>query len=173
MYQSTSLNRFRRLVLVAGIVAGVAVPAAGAVTRPPDVQDAATGTLTAQISPPDVQDAAAVLHGTVQGLTADGLRLQAIAQAYGEQQPAVPDVFERYASTHPYGSGLSETFSVSRPPDVADAALTARYSTPVQSTGDFNWGDWGIGIGSGLGLVLLCGAGLASSRHVRQRVRTA
>ena len=109
MYQSTSLNRFRRLVLVAGIVAGV----------------------------------------------------------------AVPDVFERYASTHPYGSGLSETFSVSRPPDVADAALTARYSTPVQSTGDFNWGDWGIGIGSGLGLVLLCGAGLASSRHVRQRVRTA
>jgi len=173
MYQSTSLNRFRRLLLVAGIVAGAAVPSAGALTRPPDVQDAATATLTAQLSPPDVQDAAAVLHGTVQGLTADGLRLQAIAQTYQQQQPVVPDAFERYASAHPYGSGLSEAFSVSRPPDVADAALAAQYNAPVQSSTDFDWGDWGIGIGSGIGMALLLGAGLVTSRQVRQRIRTA
>ncbi len=197
MYPSTSLNRFRRLVLVAGIVAGVAVPTAGAVTRPPDVQDSASA-----------------LHSTVQGLKADGLRLQAVAQAYQQAQPAAPDVFERYASAHPfgtglsstesgvtrppdvqdaasgssvavpdvieryatahpYGSGLSETSSVSRPPDVADAALAAQYGTPIQSSSDFSWGDWAIGIGSGVGLALLFGAGLVTGRQVRQRVRTA
>jgi hypothetical protein len=130
MFESTSLTRFRRLLVVAGIVAGVAVPAAGAVSRPPDVRDAATTT-------------------------------------------ALPDVFERYAAAHPYG-GLSEsTVTLSRPPDVVDAALAVQYGATVPAGSGFQWDDWAIGIGSGLGLVVLCGVAFLTSRQLRHRVQTA
>jgi hypothetical protein len=125
--------RLRRLLLVGAIVAGIAVPAAAAVGRPPDVRDAA-------------------LRATV----------------------AVPDAFERYAAAHPYGAGLqSGPESVPRPPDISDAALTVQYGSGSQSSTGFNWGDWAIGIGSGFGLVLLLGAGLAAVRQFRHDVRTA
>ena len=52
--------------------------------------------------PPDVRDAAASVQGTV------------------------PDVFERYAAAHPFGSALS----VARPPDVADAASAVAADVP-------------------------------------------
>jgi hypothetical protein len=72
---STFLIRFRRLLLLGAVVVGVAVPTAGAVVRPPDVQDAASsiaGTVVG--TPPDVQDAAAGLHSAPTGITADALR---------------------------------------------------------------------------------------------------
>ena len=151
MHTSTTLTRFRRLLVVGAVVAGAIVPAATAVGRPPDVQDTASAALLAQLSPPDVRDAAA------------------------GSSVIVPDVIERYASAHPYGSGLLQQVSVPRPPDVADAALTAQYGSASisTSTGGFNWGDWAIGIGSGIGMALILGAGLVTSRQVRQRVRTA
>jgi len=44
---------------------------------------------------------------TSQSLAAPGLRWQAIAKAHQENRQApVPDVFERYAASHPYGAGL-------------------------------------------------------------------
>jgi len=185
MKPSTYLIRFRRLLLLGAVVAGVAVPAAGAVVRPPDVQDAANSLYaTTQGLKADglrMEGIAQVyrqvqLAPTAAGMKAEGERLQGIAQVYQQLQP-VPDVFERYAAAHPNGRDLvgpsTPSAQVSRPPDVADAALTAQYGSSVQSSTDFDWGDWAIGIGSGIGLALLAGTGLVTGRQFRQRLRTA
>ena len=181
---TTYLNWFRRLLVLGAVVAaGVITASAGAVGRPPDVQDAATAGQSTDVStPPDVQDFATALHQTPagviadglrlqgeaevykqlesvqgyptqQGLKADGLRLQGEAQVYQQLQDG-PDVFERYAAAHPYGRGLS----------VSSA-----------STSDgFDWSDWGIGIGVGAGIALILGAGLIMGRQLKHRgVQTA
>jgi hypothetical protein len=120
MKSSTYLTWLRRLIVLGAVVAGTVASTAGAVVS----------------RPPDVQDAAATLHFTSAGLKADGLRLQGIAQAYKQvQSVSVPDVFERYATAHPYGNGLTSASTsstlVSRPPDVSDAAANATQSTVV------------------------------------------
>ncbi|HZT44841.1 MAG TPA: hypothetical protein VFA24_01570 [Gaiellaceae bacterium] len=191
MFKSTTLTRFRRHLLVAAVAAAAIVPAAGAVTRPPDVQDTASANLAAQLSPPDVRDAAlrtsvvvpdvferyAAAHPFGSGLSSLEVAVSRppdVQDAALGSSVAIPDAIERYAAAHPYGTGLSSSEAVvSRPPDVADAALTAQYGTVGGSTTSFDWGDWAIGIGSGIGMALLLGAGLATSRQVRQRVRTA
>ena len=156
------------------------------------MQDAASSNLVAQLSPPDVRDAAlqtqtaapdvleryAATHPFGTALLSANLeatRPPDVQDAAVGSSVTVPDVIERYASAHPYASGLPQQGSVPRPPDVTDAALTAQYSSRSVSgsTGGFNWGDWAIGIGSGLGMALILGAGLVTSRQVRQRVRTA
>jgi hypothetical protein len=70
---------------------------------------------------------------TPQGLRADGLRYQRMAQVY---------------------KGME--------------------SAPVSGGGSsFSWNDWAIGIGTGIGLALLLGAGLLVGRHQRHRVQPA
>jgi hypothetical protein len=186
-----TLIRFKRLLLLGAVVAGAIVPAAGAVGRPPDVQDTASANLAAQINrPPDVRDAA--LGSTV--AAADVVERYAATHSRGtglsttqsivSQPPdirdtaisltaAAPDVVERFAIAHPYGFGLSSTSSVSRPPDIGDTALAVQYGPAASSSTAFDWGDWAIGIGSGVGLALLLGACLLMSRQLRHRVRTA
>jgi len=146
---------FRRLLVLGAVVAaGVMTTTAGAVGRPPDVQDTASALSTSDVnSPPDVQDFATAVHQSTAGVIADGLRLQGEAQVYkqlenyqaalgrkadglrlqGEAQvyqqlQNIPDVFERYAVAHPYGQGVpgSSSTIVSRPPDVSDAAQSAQ-----------------------------------------------
>lgn len=255
MKSSTYLTWFRRLLLLGAVVAGTAASAAGAVSRPPDVRDAAaalhvtpqglkadglrwqgiakvyeqigqasmpdaidryasnhlysqgvtaSATESTLVSrPPDVQDAATALHVTSQGLKADGLRLQGIAQAYQQSgQTPIPDAFERYATAHPYGglssatesrlvsrppdvqdaaSGLNAVAEVGRPPDIADAVgegpyigtLQPRPATHVSQSQSFDWGDYAIGLGSGMGLILLLGGGLTIGRQRRHHVQTA
>jgi hypothetical protein len=191
MHTSTTLIRFRRLLVVSAVLAGAIVPAAAAIDRPPDVQDTAGAALVAQLSPPDVRDAAlrtqnaapdvleryAASHPFGTALLSanfEATRPPDVRDAAAGSSVIVPDVIERYASAHPYGGGLLQQVSVPRPPDVTDAALTAQYGSGSisGSTSGFNWGDWAIGIGSGIGMALILGAGLAS-RQVRQRVRTA
>ena len=219
---STYFNWFRRLLILGAVVATGALASTAAAMQ----QDAATtNTATAEVvRPPDVQDTATALYTTAAGLKADGLRWQGIAKTYeGVQQSssyptalglkaegmrlqgtaqvyrnvqAGPDAFERYAASHPYGTGISLTESfvprppdvqdvsaglgdtsssssiISRPPDVQDAALAAQSSTTGQSD-SFSWNDWGIGIGTGMGLVLLLGIGFVTSRQHRHGVQTA
>jgi len=207
MKSSTYLNWLRRLIVLGAVVAGIAVPAAGAFNgSPPDVRDAADSIAGTSVgSPPDIQDAAAALHftsagltadglrlqgtaqvykqlelakngPTPQGLKADGLRLQGIAQVYKQIQPASgSDVFERYATAHPYGTGLSQVASstlVTRPPDVTDAAQAVRYGVTVNQSSGFDWGDYAIGIGSGMGLILILGSGVVVGRQRRHRPLT-
>jgi hypothetical protein len=238
MKGSNYLEWFRRLLVLGAVVAAGAMAAtAGAVGRPPDVQDAATVGSTDVGTPPDVRDAATALYTTSAGIMADGLRWQGISRTYQQLQPesnfpttlgmradglrlqgmvqvyqdlqATPDAFERYATAHPYGNGLSVVAaSVSRPPDVADAA-TASTATPdvferraanypygsglsvsealvsrppdvtdaalsvetqvSSSSVGFDWNDWGIGIGTGMGLALILGGGLLVGRQFRHR----
>jgi hypothetical protein len=181
MKSPTYLIWLRRLIVLGAVVAGTMASTAGAFT---DVRDTGGSIGQAYLgSPPDVVDIAATAN------------------------LAVPDVLERYATAHPYGSGLSlsapSTVSspssstlvsrppdvsdaasaaqstgvdritlVSRPPDVSDAALAAETGSLSQSSG-FHWGDWAIGIGTGMGLIILLAAGLAMGRQVRQPVQTA
>jgi hypothetical protein len=69
----------------------------------------------------------------------------------------------------------SSTTSVSRPPDVTDAAFTVQSGSgsSVSQSGGFAWGDWAIGLGSGMGLALLLGVGLVVARQYRHRVQPA
>jgi hypothetical protein len=195
MNTSTCLRRFSRLLILSVSIAGASASgAAGAVGRPPDVSDAATANATV----PDVFERYTATH------------------PYGG---ALPDVFERYAAAHPYGSGLStrdvqppdirdtataivgpspversiaqerarhgdpavfgpgsSTAQLSpvvvRPPDVRDAAEAA--TTASTGGGDrFDWGDYAIGIGSGIGLSLLLAGALGAGLQRRGRVQTA
>lgn len=197
MKGSGYLNWMRRLIVLGAVVAGVTAASAGAM-RPVEIGGTPTGNTnlpTVVSRPPDVSDVAARLSPTTafglradgqrlqavalayenasraQGVKADGLRYQAIAQAYRDStQVSAPDAFERYASAHPYGLGVASgtEVSVPRPPDVADAAVTAAQGggSVIQTSG-FDWTDWAIGIGTGLGLVLLLGIGFAMSRQMR------
>lgn len=158
MKRSIPLDRPVKALVVAALTALALASAAGAqslVGSPPDVRDAAA----ARVALPDVLERYAAAHPFGSGI---GI--------------SAPDVFERYAAAHPYGAGASSAIQptlVSRPPDVQDAAQTALTVSLTRPSG-FSWGDWAIGIGSGLGIaVLLAGVlGLAMSRQRRQRVLT-
>jgi hypothetical protein len=105
---------------------------------------------------------------------------------------SVPDAFERYAAEHPFGRGVSQPadvqdraqppdvqdkaaalatgHGVSRPPDVQDtAAAILETPTAVSHPESFDWNDWAIGIGTGLGLALILGCGLLMGRQLRHR----
>jgi hypothetical protein len=105
-------------------------------------------------SPPDVQDAAAALHTTPEGLKADGLRWQGIAQVYQHQQSVAAPALRPDDKAGPLGVGEPT-------------------SAPVSGGSRFHWDDWAIGIGTGMGLALLLGAGLLAGRQHRHRVQPA
>lgn len=110
----------------------------------------------------------------------------------GTQQAAVDgsDVISRYLTSHPavvrpddragirgVGNPLAvqqgSSGVVLRPPDVSDAAEAAR-AVSLTSSGGFHWGDYGAGVGSGIGLILLLAGGLmARPVFRRQRTQTA
>lgn len=151
MTNSISLIWSRRLLVLAAVVAAATASTAVAGGRPPDVQDAATANLVTLISrPPDVRDAASATTA------------------------AAADAFERYAASHPFGTGLSSVSAVvSRPPDIEDTALAVRYgSVSATATNAFDWSDWAIGIGSGIGLVLFLAGALLMGRQLRHRPQT-
>jgi hypothetical protein len=149
------LNWFRRLLVVGAVVAGATASVAGAYVPQPDGDVTTNASVPAVVSrPPDVQDAVTALHSTPAGLKAEGMRLQGIAQAYRQSQADSATV-------------------VSRPPDISDTALSVQYGSVTQSSTGFDWGDWAIGIGSGLGVALLLGCCFLMARQLRHRVQTA
>jgi hypothetical protein len=159
---SSNLNRFTKVLVLGAFVAGAAAPAAGAVGRPPNISDSASSLAGSYVgSPPDVRDAAAHL--------------------------TVPDAFERYTASHPYGKGVSSPQQVGIPfytPEMLAAHFDreARLYQPrpaVPAVSDtavsngFDWSDWAIGLGSGIGLILALGGAFAISRQWLHRVQTA
>ena len=164
MKSSTRLLRLTQTLILGAVVAGTAATVANALPVV-DVGDA-VGTQSNVSTQQGVKADGLRLQGiahayqqsqagsfsTSQGLRADGLRLQGIAHAYPQSQPAL-DVLERFAASHPYGAGL-------------------RTVSPTSSS-RFDWGDYAIGIGSGMGLILVLAGGLAMGLHRRHSVQTA
>ena len=158
---STYFNCFRRFLILGAVVAtGAFASTAGAMPQDAGTTNSATADV---VRPPDVQDSATALYTTQAGLKADGLRWQGIAKTYGDIQQsssyptalglkaegmrlqgtaqvyqnvqAGPDAFERYAASHPYGTGVSLTESfVPRPPDVQDVAAGLGDTSSASST---------------------------------------
>jgi hypothetical protein len=199
MTPSTYPTRLIRMLVLGAIVAGTVTSVAAAIPIVDnDVAATQAGFPTAEGLKADglrLQGMAQVYKQiqpatgfpTAQGLRADGLRLQGMAQVYKQVQPA-PDVFERYAAGHPYGVQLSSVTGsrVASPanapvPDVLERYATAHpYGVGVSSASGsgnessrFSWGDYGIGIGSGIGLIVLLAGGLAMAWQRRHRVQTA
>jgi hypothetical protein len=182
MSPTTTLIRLKRLLLVGAVVAGAVVPAAQAVDRPPDVQDTASAPTA---SAPDVFERYAAIHQslvsqpdirdtslTLRGMADLAVRPPDVQDTAISLAASAPDVVERFAIVHPDGLGVSSA-SVSRPPDISDTALAVQYGTVTQSSASFDWGDWAIGIGSGMGIALLLGAALLMARQLRRPVQAA
>ncbi len=187
------LNWFRRLLVVGAVVAGATASVAGAYVPQPDGDVTTNASVPAVVSrPPDVQDAVTALHSTPAGLKAEGLRLQGLAQAYAQGYAHTYRQSESASIGSPTSLGLkaegmrlqgiaqayrqSQADSatvVSRPPDISDTALSVQYGSVTQSSTGFDWGDWAIGIGSGLGVALLLGCCFLMARQLRHRVQTA
>jgi hypothetical protein len=173
MKRSNYLIWFRRLVVLGAVVAGLTASAAGAVPM---------------LDPQDTPANPVVSHTTPQGLHADGLRWQAIAKAYQQSRQApVPDVFERYAASHPYGQAafareigteriVDDSFRDPTPivtpagDRIVDDSFRDAPTTVSPTSGDngLDWSDFGIGAGAMLGLALLVsglGLGALAMRH--------
>ena len=177
MTSSTHLIRLTRVLLVGALTAGAGASIALAAPMAPD---GGYGTEASYSTPQGlradglrlqaiarayqqsrgISSAVQTTHSTPQGLTADGLRLQAIAHTYQQSRGLSPV------------SVTSGATSVSRPPDVSDAAESVG-TVSVSQSGGFDWADWGIGIGSGMGAALLLAIGLVTGRQRRHRVQTA
>jgi hypothetical protein len=170
MNASTYRMRMVQALVLAMAAAGTAASAAEAsVGRPPDVRDTAAAVN------------AAVPHGSdriSRYRTSSGFvtRPPDVADAAAAASAASPDAIERYAAAHPHGRGLSSPTGstvVGRPPDISDAAEAAR-AVSVTSSAGFHWGDFGAGVGTGIGsIVLLVGCWMVRPLLRRQRAQTA
>ena len=99
--------------------------------------------------------------------TATGGNYSVTTTTLASRPPDIQDTAASVKAATPAGSTL-----VSRPPDVTDTALASQSSSSSQLNG-FNWSDWGIGIGTGMGLALLLSSVFVISRQLRHRVQPA
>jgi hypothetical protein len=122
---SSSLNWFRRLIVLGAVIAGATAASAGAMVPTDGGGSTAVQGSTALGLKADgmrLQGIAQVYKSlsndsfpTAQGLRAEGQRLTGIAHVYQTLQPvAVPDVLERYAAAHPYGAGTAAAVGTER-----------------------------------------------------------
>lgn len=138
-------NNLMRWLILALALAGFSATAAQAGTRPNNpARTLAVGSQRAAIDTSDVVS---------RYLRSHSIRPSDRAGSLGANSAYVPspDVFERYASAHPYGVGLG--------------------AAPVAVSDGFRWGDYGAGVGTGIVIVLLLAGGLLAT-PTRRRHRT-
>lgn len=144
---TTQKDLIRPLVLALALAAFSAT-AAQAGTRPND--RAGTLGLDSQRIVGDTSDVVSRYLRSHSTRPSDRTRSLGVIRAY----VPTPDVFERYASAHPYGVGLA--------------------ATSVTASDGFRWGDYGAGVGTGIVVVLLLAGGvLATPMGRRQRTQPA
>jgi hypothetical protein len=170
---------------VSDVASGLSATPATIVSRPPDVQDAAAA-LHTMVAGPEAAGLQGIartweheLHSpatssqypTPAGLKADGLRYQGIAPTW-----------EQAMAQHPTpalspGDRIDQIVSQERGRHGDFRVFGSSLSTPAHVStargNGFDWDDWAIGIGTGLGLALLLGGGIMVGRQQRQRVRPA
>ena len=173
----SSLNWFKRLIVLGAVVA-----AASASTAAAGVMIDAGGPVVQGPTPLGLKADGMRLQGmaevykslsnapTAQGLRADGLRLTGIAQVYQQLKPqAAPDVFERYVASHPSGAGVAAAPGTERIVDGYFRDAPTVVASPTTGNG-LDWGDFGIGAGAMFGLAALVaalGVGAVAARHHR------
>jgi hypothetical protein len=160
---STYLNWFRRLLLLGAVVAGIAAPAAGAVLETRDSGSVA-GTQSTSLGVAD--------DGTL--LSRASAAYQSSAGAASELSP-VDRIIAQERGRHA-DLGLFGTQSPSHATQGFSLGVPVEYlAQPAPSSGGngFDWADWGIGIGSGVGIMLVLAGGLAGGMQRRHRVQTA
>jgi len=136
-------NDILRWLILALALFALAATAAQAGTRPND----RAGTLGVG-SPRSARDTSDVVS---RYLRSHAIRPNDRAGSLGANGAATPDVFERYASAHPYGAGLA--------------------ATSVAAQVGFRWGDYGAGVGTGIALVLLLAGGFVATPLWRRQHR--
>jgi hypothetical protein len=168
MNSSTYLIRLTRVLILGAAVAGTAASVAGA------------GALVGAPYRDTASSQGYQSRPASQALVGAPYRDTASSQGYQSRPVAIPDVVERYATAHPYGSELSATTdsTLVAVPDVLERYAAAHpYGSGVASTlsrpSGFDWGDYAIGIGTGMGLILILAGGLAMGRQRRHGVQTA
>ena len=171
MNSSTYLTRLTRVLILGAVVAGTAASVAGA--------QALVGAPYRDTASSQGYQSRAAVAGA-QALVGAPYRDTASSQGYQSRPVAIPDAVERYAAAHPYGSGLSATTesTLVAVPDVLERYAAAHpYGSGIASTlsqpNGFDWGDYAIGIGTGMGLILILAGGLAMGRQRRHGVQTA
>lgn len=96
---------------------------------------------------------------------------------------AVPDVIERYIARHPSAQARAQAEIMAahfrhedafyRPPVSTSGQSRSATAIPGRVGDGFDWSDYGVGIGTGIGLVLLLAGGLAGARQRRRPVEAA
>ena len=189
MKSSFYFKWFRRLAVLGAVVAaGAFASTAGAAGRPPDIQDIAGANPAADVSrPPDTGDVAARLSASVP----DVFERYAAEHPYGRGLAVTsafvvrpPDVQDTADSVNTDARVVGTSARSAGPVAAIIAQERGRrldqrpFSTPAPSiqiveSGGFHWNDWGIGIGTGMGLVLLLGGVFLMSRQLRHPVQPA
>jgi hypothetical protein len=118
---------------------------------------------------------------TPQGLKADGLRLQALARAYGQTDGSTPqglkaDGLRWQGIARAYESRPAASYytpAALRAQGLRWNALVQMYrsqpdSTVASSGGGFDWGDAGVGAAGGLGFAVFAVAAVIFARHLRR-----
>jgi hypothetical protein len=128
----------------------------------------ASGTATAAISPEGY---------TAQGLKADGLRLQGMAERYAQMRGSTPaglnaDGLRLQAIARAFENRPAASFYTPRALKAEGLRwqrLAGTYAQPqiVRNSG-FDWGDAGIGAAGGLGFAMFGGALLIGARRMRR-----
>ena len=149
---STHIIRLGRTLALAAFVAGAAVPVALAGHPGRTVSSAkSSGNAILDGRSPDTRDAA----------------MAAQVAKYGP-----PDGWYGYVVSLTKSS--ANTVLDGRSPDTVDAGLLAHSQVvEVVSSSNFDWGDFGVGAGSGIGLILLFGGGLVLAYQRRHRPQAA
>jgi hypothetical protein len=159
---SSTHNRFTKVLVLGAIVAAAAAPVAGATGHPAGTRNAAV---------PDVLERYAAAHpfGT------DALKWTQATDRIVDDYFRDPSHPNRTAVSSPQQGGipfytpkmfaahLNREDRLYQPPSPVSAA-----SETLVSDG-FNWSDWAIGLGTGLGMALIFGGGLLMGRHLRHR----
>jgi hypothetical protein len=144
-----------------------------------------SGPVTVVSRPPDVQDAATALHETPAGLKPDGVGPWGVSGTWEHRlhSPATASRYPTPAGLKADGlrwQGLArvdeqqQSDKAVRPDDrPGPLGVGEPTSVPVSGGSGFDWDDWAIGIGTGLGLALLIGGGIMVGRQQRHRIQPA